>query len=337
MRKRKLIFVLMSALLISGCNTNKESSSSISGPITSETTSSSEITSEPDYEERIITAFHNLYLAPAIRFETSAPLLTIDEKVYSELNILTEEETYEMSLSAITELTNRANEDVIFKQEIDMEFDDESSHLLSYYALEILYLSFEDNDGNKFKDALSDMSLLKYLFSNAQGDEIDFAFIDAFVADGEIKAEADKLIYSHKLTNEEIATLLVQILAAGNTAQNENGFEWLKPFLWIILDNYFNFKEFTIFIVVNSENNIEEITLDFALEVTILDDLSIFDELIFTPEEIFSLIGKLLAAKVGARTEALISGEVVTTVAISESIDIAEPDGFADYLPQDDV
>ncbi|HZJ89740.1 MAG TPA: hypothetical protein VFD05_03570 [Bacilli bacterium] len=350
MQKRKLIFILMTTLLISGCNKNKESSSlvssssSINEPTTSEKTtteltSSSEIIDQIEEQERIITAFHNLYLAPAVRFITSAPALTMEEKVYSNLNQVVEEETHEMSLSAHTEITDRANEDVTFKQEMNVELNDDSMYLLSYYALETLYLSFEDNDGNVETNAFPGMTLLKYLFGNEQSDELDLTFIDAFITEsesGEIIAEGDRLLYSRQITNDQIATLLAQVIIMGNSEQNESSEQLLVIALKMILENYFNFEEFTMLVIVDDENNIEEITFDFALEVTFLEDLSLFDDLTLSPEAIFELIGKLLTAKTGERREALISGELRTIISIKDSIDIVAPEDFTDYLPQVD-
>lgn len=345
MHKRKLIFVLMSALLLSGCNKNKDSSSlipsssSIDETTVSETTSESEIIGELEDEERIITAFHNLYLAPAVRFETSAPLLTMEEKVYSETNKLIEEERHEMSLNALTEITNRTSEDVIFKQDMNVEFNDDSMHLLSYYALETLYLSYEDSDESASIDVFNDMALLKYLFGNQQGDEFDFTFIDAFITESdtsEITKVNDKLRFSRNLTNKQFATLLAQVITAGIIEQDEYSEQLLVTFLMIILENYFNFQEMTMVVMVNKENNIEEITLDFAVEVTLLDDLSVFDDFTLTQETISELLVKLITAKTGERTETLVSGELTTTIMISESIDIVAPEDFADYLPQID-
>lgn len=337
MHKRKIVFVILTALLISGCNRNKNSSSSLqsSRSEASETTivSESEI-SEVNTEqiERVSAAFRKLYLTPALSFETNSSLLEVQEKVFSEENMLVDEKQLELELSALTELTGRITDNVIFKQSITVNSDD-SFELMSYYALETLYVRFDYNEEENQKVRFDEAGILNTLFGNKNVTDTDLTFIDSFISNNksaEIISRNGKLVYFATITNEQISTLLAEIIVAASP-ETEVSPELLKYLFMYIMEVFFNLKQFTIEVIINNHNEIEQFIIDFEIELVIIKEFPALNGTELDVTLLSEIIAKLSMAREGARTEADINGKITTDVTMSENILIDAPANLEEY------
>lgn len=350
MHKRKLIIVLLSTILLSGCRNNNPSSSvspaSSNEPSvsTSDSTppSDSVVSSEhviTDQEQRVMDALKNILLSPALVLTTSGEDINYKSTQYDELNkVVTDPAPIDINanFTALTKITGRDSENVMAAATLALSSSEYVVNGDVYFADEELYVKTAINEKiERYK--FSNVAFLTQLLS-AELEYEDLSFINALVVNndtGKMINRNGKLVYEVSLTSEEIILLLSDIavtaLLATNSEIDPMDRAMFVNLFALIISAFVNFNEFTFEFVINNDDFIESILFDFDVSVRIIKNVPALDFEDIDIAKISAFVTALLSGLKGERTEINVKGVFTTEITHSNTVNIDVPADLDDY------